>query len=141
MNQKLIFKILRCSTSTLTLRHVPLSSLKEVQLMRVWTLMSPTPFNRSLRSSAVRPSRELLGITSNTPSLMCCNKCKVKSGTSSLCAVINVKQSQTHPAYVLLCCKKYNVQSNMHSFMCCYKNKVQLKAEENNNRESKQTTF
>lgn len=29
----------------------------------------------------------------------------------------------------------------MHSFMCCYKNKVQLKADENNNRESKQTTF
>jgi hypothetical protein len=45
----------------------PLSSLKDVYEMRVATLMSPTPFRSRRKSSAVRPSRQPAGNTSNRP--------------------------------------------------------------------------
>lgn len=47
----------------------PDSSLKLVYDINKGTLMSPTPFKSNLKSSAVRPSNEFSGITSNTPDL------------------------------------------------------------------------
>merc|ERR1712034_42227 len=46
----------------------PDSSLKEVYPIKVVTFMSPTPFSKSLKSSAVRVSSDPAGITSNNPS-------------------------------------------------------------------------
>lgn len=45
----------------------PDSSLNDVYDIRTCTLISPTPFKSSLKSSAVRPSNDPSGRTSNTP--------------------------------------------------------------------------